>query len=298
MVVKSSDGKTREFTGKASDARWLPDSRRISVLRLGDDKKKREAWLIDTVTGEEKLMTTEDVMSQSYSLMPITRTEISVRDFSPDGGRAVYIDMRKPRNVKIGALNGGDFTSLTKNENPNVQYFAPRFSRDGSRIAIVAFEQFQDKRQKPVSRVQISESDTIKDIFSTTEDLRLIGWLSASEILLATTKERIGSTPLDLEIVVAALNGTSRKLFRLENVYPWTLTISPDGRTLAYTARRDGRDDIWTLALTGAAEPRKVTSNPNSALFLTNLAFSANGKTIYFDRQEETNTISMFENFE
>ena len=98
--------------------------------------------------------------------------------------------------------------------------------------------------------------------------------------------------------MAAALNGTSRKLFTLEGVYPRTLTISPDGRTLAYTARRDGRDDIWTLALTRAAEPRKVTSNPNSAFFLTNLAFSANGKSIYFDKQEETNTISMFENFE
>jgi hypothetical protein len=52
------------------------------------------------------------------------------------------------------------------------------------------------------------------------------------------------------------------------------------------------------LALTRGSQPRKVTSNPNSALFLTNLAFSANGKTIYFDKQEETNTISMFENFE
>jgi hypothetical protein len=163
---------------------------------------------------------------------------------------------------------------------------------------MVSLEQFQDQAQKPVSRVQITESDTIKDILSTTENVRLIGWSSASDVILGMTKGEMASTPQYVEIVAAALNGTSRKLFTLDGVYPRTLTISSDGRTLAYTARRDGRDDIWTLALTRAAEPRKVTFNADSALFLTNLAFSADGKVIYFDKQEETNSISMFENFD
>jgi serine/threonine protein kinase len=297
LVIRSSDGQTRKLAGKGHDARWLPDSRHISVFRLSDEKKGTyEAWLVDTVTGEEKRITSEHVMTPSFSLIPITRVDISVLDFSPDG-RVVYIDRQKPPNIKVGSRIGGDFTRLTKNENPNIQYFSPQFSRDGSRVAIVSVEQFQDKGQKPISRVQISGSDTMKDIFSTTESLRLIGWSSASEVILATAKDQIASTPLDLDIE-AALDGTSRKLYTLEDVYPCTLTISADGRTLAFTARRDGRDEIWTLALTRAAEPRKVISNPSSALFLTNLAFSADGKTIYFDKQEETNTISMFENFE
>ena len=298
VMIKSTDAQTKRLPGKGFDARWLPDSRHISVFRLSDQKEGHyEVWFIDTVTGEEKRLTDEYALLPPFALMPITRD--GVLDFSPDGTRAVYLDRRRPRNVKTGSINGGNFTNLTKNENPNVQYSSPRFSRDGSRIAIVSLEQFQDKAQKPISRVQITESDTMKDILSTTENIRLFGWSSAGEVILGMTNREMASTPqYYVEIVAAALNGTSRKLFTLESVYPWTLTISPDGRTLAYTARRDGRDDIWTLALTRGAEPRKVTSNPNSALFLTNLAFSANGGTIYFDKQEETNTISMFENFE
>jgi len=298
VMIKSSDGQTRRLASKGFDARWLPDSRHISVFRLGDQNGGRyEVLLIDTVTGEEKRLTDEYALLPPFTLMPITRT--GVLDFSPDGTRVVYLDRRRPRNVKIGSINGDNFTSLTKNENPNVQYSAPSFSRDGSRIAMVTLEQFQDKAQKPISRVQITESDTLKDILSTTESIRLIGWSYTDEVILGITNREISSAPEDhVEIVAAALNGTSRKLFTLEGLYPRTLTISSDGKTLAYTARQDGRDNIWTLALTGAAVPRKVTVNANSAQFLTNLAFSANGKTIYFDKQEETNTISMFENFE
>jgi len=76
-----------------------------------------------------------------------------------------------------------------------------------------------------------------------------------------------GAVPWNVEIVAAALNGTSRKLFTLESVYPWTLTISPDGRTLAYTARRDGRDDIWLDAagnpLTDRAKVTERFRRPN-----------------------------------
>jgi serine/threonine protein kinase len=297
VMIKSADGKTKQMA-KGTDPRWLPDSRHVSVFRHNEETKKREFWIIDTVTGKEEQIIPEDVLWFSYSLMPITRRDISVLDFSPDGGRIVYIDRQKAQNVKTVSLNGGPINSLTKNENPNLRYLSPLFSRDGSRIALVSIEQFQDKSQKPVSRVQISESGALKDIFSTAETLRLIGWSSTGGVILTTAKGPIANTPMNVDIVDAALNGGNRKLFTLEDVYLKTFTLSPDGRTLAYTARRDGRDEIWTLALTGAAEEKKVVSNPNSALFLTNLAFSANGKTIYFDKQEETDTISVIENID
>jgi serine/threonine protein kinase len=297
IMIKSFDGQATPLTGKGFDARWLPDSRHISVFRMTDETKGEFGiWLIDTVTEEAKPITSENVATRPYSLMPTTRGEVSVLDFSPDSKRIVYLDWQKPQNVRLGSLEG-DFTSLTKNENPNVQYFSPLFSRDGSRIATVSVEHFQDEARKPMRRVLVSGLGGMKDIFSTTESLRLIGWSSADTVALATTKRPMVDTPIYVNIVAATVNGASSKLFTLEGVYPRTLTISPDGRTLAFTARRDDRDNIWILALSPTAEQMKVTSNADSALFLSNLAFSANGKVIYFDEQGETNTISMIENF-
>jgi hypothetical protein len=51
------------------------------------------------------------------------------------------------------------------------------------------------------------------------------------------------------------------------------------------------------MPLLAAKEPTRITNNSNSRQFLTNLAFGADGKSIYFDKQEELNTISVFENF-
>ena len=65
VMIKSSDAQTRQLAGIGFDARWLPDSRHISVFRLSDRKEGHyEVWLIDTVTGEEKRLTDE------YALLP------------------------------------------------------------------------------------------------------------------------------------------------------------------------------------------------------------------------------------
>ena len=74
------------------------------------------------------------------------------------------------------------------------------------------------------------------------------------------------------------------------------MTLSADGKTVAFTARQDGMDDIWT-ASTNSSEAKKITANRNSKLFFASLEWSPDGKTIFFDKQDQINTISMFENF-
>ena len=86
-------------------------------------------------------------------------------------------------------------------------------------------------------------------------------------------------------LLIPALNVSGRT---------WT---SADGKTLAFVAYGNGRDDIWTVDLTPGAEPKQITFSGSTRVFFANLVFSPDGKTIYFDKQEEVNTISMFENF-
>ena len=74
--------------------------------------------------------------------------------------------------------------------------------------------------------------------------------------------------------------------------------MSADGTTLAYTTNKDERNDILTMSIAPAvAAPKQVTANGIPRQFLTNLVFSADRKTIFYDKQEEVNTISMFEDF-
>ena len=74
------------------------------------------------------------------------------------------------------------------------------------------------------------------------------------------------------------------------------MTLSPDGKTVAFTARENDKDDIWTAATNGG-EPKKITANGSTRLYYASLVWSPDGKTIFFDKQEQIDTISMFENF-
>ena len=143
----------------------------------------------------------------------------------------------------------------------------------------------------------LAEGNAVRELFSTADGARLIGWSPTGEIILATGKGALASAPTNVDLVAISRDGNSRKASLLESTYARTLTMSADGRTVAYTQNRDERDDIWTLSLAHGAKPKKITANGTTRQFLTNLRFSPDGKTIFYDKQEETNIISMFENF-
>jgi hypothetical protein len=132
---------------------------------------------------------------------------------------------------------------------------------------------------------------------STTGQIRLLGWTSSGEILVAIANGIMRPEPAEVDVVAVSPNGSSRKLFSLASVYPATLTLSDDRSVVAFTSRNQERDDIWTASVRPNAMPKKVTSNAVTRQFLTNLTFSPDAKTIFFDKQEEVNGISMFENF-
>jgi len=295
LVIRSTDGQKRQLVSKGFDARWLPDSRHIALFRLAESMS--EVWIVDTVTGKETRITTEDVMWPSYSIMPIAREYVRAVDFSPDSLRFAYLDVRKPGNLKISTLDGRDITSVTNNTNPNIRYFSPKFSRNGTQLAFMSVEKFNDAAQKAVWSVHVSSEAGVTTALSTTEGLRLVGWSGSGEVIVATAKRFIGDAPIDIDLSVLSRGGSIRRLITIEGIYGRTLALSLDGKAAAFTVRQGGRDDICTAAMTSGAVRRRITANSNSRLFLTNLVFSSDGKTIYFDKQEEINTISMFENF-
>lgn len=298
LVVKSSAGKTKWLQGKGCHAKWLPDSRRIAILRPSDTAKgEYVAWLIDTVTDNERQMTSEYVLRSSMTIMPIASSDIGSFDVSPDGRRFVYLDVNKPRNVKVLSLETGEAASITSNQNAGVKYFSPLFSPDGARIAIISQEQFQDKTQKSVRRVLVVADGAVKEIYSTTSSIRLIGWSAAGEIVVAVSEKLMLPAPMDVDILSLSLTGTGRKISTIQNGYTRTLTMSPNGRAIGFTARNDDRDDIWRMSIMPGGVPRRITANASSQLLLANLAFAADGKTIYFDKQGETKSISIFEKF-
>jgi Tol biopolymer transport system component len=78
-------------------------------------------------------------------------------------------------------------------------------------------------------------------------------------------------------------------------VYFNNIFLSPDQKYLAFTSRLDGKDNIWVAAREGG-DPKKITSNNDPRLFFSNLAWSPDGRTIYYARQTKLSVISMLVN--
>ncbi|HKP68130.1 MAG TPA: protein kinase [Pyrinomonadaceae bacterium] len=296
LTIRTSDGGSRRLAAKGLDAHWLPDGRSLSVLRI-NEANDYEVWLVDTVTGEERKITREDVMTPAITPMPLMRTEPRDLDFSPDSEHFVYVASARPQNAKIGSIDTGEVTNLTKNEDRNVTYSSPTFSPSGSQVALLAAQRSTDKTQKTTRGLEVVEGDAVRNLYSTTDSVRLIGWSNETELVLATVPEMNTAFPMVVNLIAVTTNGSVRKLFTLNDALFRTLNISRDGNTLIYVARNNDREDVWTVSLRDGTQPKQVTFSANSRVFLANLAFSPDGKTIYFDKQEEINTISMFENF-
>jgi serine/threonine protein kinase len=298
LVIKTTTNQTKQVLGKGYNPRWLPDSRHLAFLRWNEAEQKYQLWLVNTVNRQEKQLTTDNALSPSISLMPVARSEIGEFDFAPDSRRFVYINSKSPRNVRLGSVDSSETINLTNNDNAKIIYFSPLYSRDGKLVVFVSLERPADKTQKPTWRVLLLEQGKSKEIFSGTASLRLVGWsASGREIILETTDGVMNAIiPLNVKLIQISLTGGNRTIATLENIWARSMTLSANGMTAAFSARRNDKDDIWTVSLDNG-EAKKITANGNTRLFYANPAFSPDGKTILFDKQDQINTISMFENF-
>ena len=292
IVVKSLTDKATLLSLRGHNPRWLPDSRRIAFLRWQEAEKKYNLWLVNTATGEEKQITTDGVSFPSISMLPVNRGEIGEFDWSPDGSRFVYLNKK---NVWTASIESPEIFNQTNNDKPNVRYYSPLWSPDGKRIVYVSTEK---SLEKTIWKVWLNKEGKPKEFFSTPASLRLLGWSTAGdEILLEMTDGVMKPSPLDVKLLQVSVGGENRIITTFKNAYALSMTLSADSKTLAFTARVDDKDDIFTAATAGG-ETKKITANGNSRLFFGSLAFAPDGKTIFFDKQDEISTISMFENFQ
>lgn len=292
LVVKSLENASSPLLRlKGHNPRWLPDSRHVAFMRWHKAEQNYQYWLVNTASGEEKQLTTDGVSSPSYGRLPINRHDTG-KNWSPDANRFVYLDSKK-QNILTASVESSENINLTDINKANIRFYPPIWSTDGKRIAFLSME----KAENPKWSIWLNEEGKTKEIYSGAGELRLLGWsASGDEILLAMTDGLMKSSPLDVKLLKVSAAGESRVLTVFKSIYASSLTLSADGKMLAFSARHDDKDDIWIAAASGREE-KKITSNSHNRIFYGSPAWSADGKTVFFDKQDQINTISMFENF-
>jgi Tol biopolymer transport system component len=272
----------------------MPDGRRVAFLRWDETRRKHQLWSVDTISSDEAPLSAGTVFIPTLGLLPISRFEAGVFDFDSDSRRVVFVDDELPQHVTIASLDENKSALALGVEASRTLYASPRFSPDGKVVAIVATDFVSAESYQ--TRIVMWEEQSVRR-FDIANDVRLLDWsASGSEILFQTGDVLMRAGPRTFDLMAISLTGVKRKLMSFTDVYADSLTLSPDAKSVAFVARRNDKDDIWITPL-NSYQPLKITNNGQKRMFYANLAWTADGKKIYFDKQEQVNTISMFENF-
>jgi Tol biopolymer transport system component len=137
-------------------------------------------------------------------------------------------------------------------------------------------------------------------IFQSDAYLRLLGWSSNDkELLMVTLKSKGGSgSPKTIGLAsVSTESGQPHLVAELEAVYPYNIHLSADKKSVAFAARREGKDNLWVMPAAGGPA-KKLSANSDPNLYFSSLSWSPDGRTIYFGKQSRRSLLAMIANFQ
>jgi Tol biopolymer transport system component len=296
VVVRKQDDENARHSFPGFGEKWLPDSRRIAFFRLGSDGLKHDLWLFDTVSGNESQVTFGGAAPPGHAAFPLNISQVSNFDWSPVEDRLVYLASGR-RNVLMTSPGDAEAVNLTGSKDPRTTYLCPIWSADGNRVAYVSLEMPDGQPDNARWRVWVYEGGVAKKVYETSKSLRFLGWPAGGDLLLEATDGFMKADPIDIELLRVSTNGKSSVVNSFDKISALSMALSPDGKSVAYVARSGGKEGIFT-ASTLKGEEKQIFSSTDPEVHLGALGWSPDGKTIFVDKQEETNVISMFQNFE
>ena len=280
---------------------WSPDGKQLAFMRVSGDTYN--LWTIKATGGEEKQLTTSGLLSVEFNVLPYNRTQESSFSWSPDSSKVAYISNRSgQRNVWLVSANGSNDVQLTNNNDANLFLFCPLWSSDGKRIAYSAKLNNPSADGKIISTASVIdiETKTSRAVLQSENFQRLLGWTATEkELLLATINRKYG-TELPTEVSLIQVNvetGEQRTIAKLESAYLYNIHLSFDRKVIAFAAHRDDKDNVWVMPASGG-EAKKLTHNNDTRLYFSSLAWSPDGRSLYFGKQSRFSLLSMITNLE
>lgn len=296
----NTDEPPVELAADGSLPVFSPDGQQIAFMRVVGDKYQIET--IKAAGGGQKRLTADGVISVGFSVLPYNRIQTSYLSWSPDSAKIAYISNRGGQsNIWLVNADGSGEEQLTANNDSNLSLYCPIWSADGKRIGFTSKTRKRAADGKPTFGVWVIDTAAKNSRMMTqkTTFYRLLGWTpDGKELFLVSTE---GSEMTDSLTTVSVLRldvetGQTREIGRLEKTYLYNIHLAPDGKNIAFAARREGKDDLWLIPAAGGAE-KKLTDNDDSRLYFSSLAWSPDGNSIFFGKQSRYSLLSMITNF-
>ncbi|MBP6004617.1 MAG: serine/threonine-protein kinase [Pyrinomonadaceae bacterium] len=276
---------------------WSPDGSTIAFVRkIGN---VYELVSVSPNGGSEKVLASGGMAGISYSVSPYNVVQTGAFAWNPDSVRIAYAAVRDGvSNLFVVNRKDGTEESLTQNADPQLSMSSPSWSPDGNTVAVVTQKKSNEPGKNPVSGISIIDVNTKAQngIYLSDGALRLLGWSAdKNAVIIAETESRYRFSGLPPEIAITSIvagSGRTNVIARLKNAYAYNIFLSSDRRSIAFAARNEERDDLWVLQSDGG-EPRRLTRNNDSGVYISRLAWLNDGNSIIFGKQTRFSVLSM-----
>lgn len=302
-IVTQSLSKTdlpRQLAEGGFLPQWSPDGKTIAFVKRVN--QKLEIWKAAHTGDLLTRVSAEGVDGLEYSISPYLRTRVKHLSWSPDSSFLAYPATRdKVSNIWLISADGSNERQLSANIDQNQNFYSPIWASDGSRISFSSTLKKRDSERKSTNFLWFFDTKTNSQqkLLEADESVRLLGWSSTeNELIFAVKKDdkTFTLTPPEVRVrTISIRTGEQRDLTVLKDAYFNNIHLSPDRRSIGFTSRAGGNDDVWIAPLEGGAA-RKLTGNNDPRLYFSSLAWTPDGTSIFFGKQTRFTLLSMLIN--
>jgi len=272
---------------------WSPDGKQAAFLRNANNTI--DLWVVHSTGGDAKQVTRGGVIFGGFAQLPYNRVQTQDFQWSPDSSRLIYCaDVSGVTNVWQVGTDAAMPVQLSDNKDAGSRLFNPSWSPNGQHAAWLAYEPAQK-----TSSIWVLDGRP-RQIIRSESVLGIIGWTANGEELVVkeiATRGRSPNTPGDVNLsAISIRDGKQRSLATLKTTYFQNIKLAPAKDQIAYVARPDGTDTLFVMPATGGPAKSMLTSS-DARVYLAAIAWSADGKTIYYGKQSSLTVFSMIDNF-
>ncbi|MEK6286319.1 MAG: protein kinase [Acidobacteriota bacterium] len=292
----ATEGPQNQLAAEGIKPLWSPDGEHVAFVRRS---KGWNLWTVRAAGGDERQLTTDGVNTGGQVSAPYNRVLPKDYSWTFDSKRIVYCTSYEQSSVCMVAVDGSGETHTLVPTNLDLIFYCPFLSPDATRIAYLSRTRVAPADGNQLWSIWVLDTKTERSeiIFQKNSFLRLLGW-SGDNLVAGTADLDVPSEePRGITLFqVSATGGVKHEIAHPKSAYLYNSFLSPDGRVIAVPVREDAKDNVWLISVNGG-KGRRVTSNTDPKLYFSSMAWSPDGKAIFYGKQLTRTLISMIENF-